>query len=332
MSISETITGTRLVFPCQGQVRAERFAVPAVAEGEVSVRSLLSLMSTGTENIILNGLYAAGSHWERLAKFPVYPGYSTIGVVTASRAEAFQPGDMVALRAPHASHNVLAPNPYFVPVPAGLDPRDTAWFGLAKIAFHGARAGGCALGSKVMVIGAGPIGQMVLRWAAAAGAAQITVIDPAADRLEMARRGGATHTVAEPIDAVVAAYAPGEKPEIVIDTTGNAQVFACALGIAADFGRVVVLGDTGFPGKQVLTSDVMRRGLTIVGAHDIHNNLTWNNHSISAHFFDLIQRARFPLSGLISHEFPGENAPDAYALVNARRAETMGVVFTWGEA
>jgi len=324
--------GTRVVFPTQGQVTTEQFEVPSPGEGEVAVRSLLSLMSTGTENIILNGLYAPGSHWERLAKFPVYPGYSTIGVVVESRTPAFQPGDTVALRAPHASHHVLAPNPYFVPVPAGLDTRDTVWFGLAKIAFHGTKAGGCGLGSKVMVIGAGPIGQMVVRWAAAAGAGQLTVVDPAVDRLEMARVGGATQTVAEPIDAVVAQTAPGDRPEIVIDTTGNAKVFACALGIAADFGRVVVLGDTGFPGQQALTADVMRRGLTIVGAHDIHNNAVWNNHTISAHFFDLIQRGRFPLSGLISHEFSGENAPEGYALVNTRRAETMGVVFTWGEA
>ena len=40
--------------------------------------------------------------------------------------------------------------------------------------------------------------------------------------------------------------------------------------MTADHGRLVLLGDTGTPELQHLTSDVIRRGLTIVGAHDRH--------------------------------------------------------------
>lgn len=326
--------GTRVLFVDHGQVATESFELAAPGPGEIAVRSLYSLMSTGTENIMLHKLYAPGSHWERYVNFPVYPGYSTVGVVTESNgAEGYEAGDMVAMRRPHASHHVFEPNMYTAPVPAGLDPRQAVWFALAKIAFHGARAGGCELGSRVMIIGAGPIGQMATRWVAAAGAGELTVVDPAGHRLELAVRGGATHTIAEPVDAVVARFEGKDelRPQIVIDTTGNAKVFAAALGIVARFGRVVVLGDTGFPGEQALTSDVIRRGVTIVGAHDIHNDATWNNITIARFFFNLIRRGRFDLEGMISHEFPGERAPEGYEVVNARRGETMGVLFQWGE-
>lgn len=333
MLIHEPVTGTRVMFPEHKKVVMEPFAVPQPGPGEVVVRSLFSLMSTGTENIAFNGLYAPGSHWERYVSFPYYPGYATIGaIIDAGDSAEWRAGDLVAMRRPHASHIVMKPDDYFIAVPPDIDLRDATWFAMAKIAFHGAKAAASSLGSNVMIIGAGPIGQMATRWIAATGPSRLTVVDPAADRLELARRGGATNTIAEPIDSILPQYEADEasRPEIVIDTTGNGRVFATALALVARFGRVVVLGDTGFTGEQTLTSDVIRRGITIVGAHDIHNNAVWNNKTIAKYFFELLQSGRFNMDGLISHEFPAEQAPDGYALVNTRRAETMGVLFNWG--
>ena len=55
----------------------------------------------------------------------------------------------------------------------------------------------------------------------------------------------------------------------IIDATGNATVLAQLLPIAAMRGRVVILGNTGFPSAQHLTDDVITRALHIVGAHDV---------------------------------------------------------------
>src|SRR5262249_46553362 len=62
----------------------------------------------------------------------------------------------------------------------------------AKIAFMGARAGGYRLGSRVLVVGAGPIGQMSVRWASAAGARAVIAADTERRRLALATAGGAT--------------------------------------------------------------------------------------------------------------------------------------------
>jgi len=92
---------------------------------------------------------------------------------------------------------------------------------------------------------------------------------------------------------------------------------------------VVILGDTGRPGQQFLTPDVITRGLTIVGAHDGHNTEQWNGQTITKLFFKLSAAGRFPLEGMNSHVFKPEQCEEAYGVANTSRASTMGIVFDW---
>jgi threonine dehydrogenase-like Zn-dependent dehydrogenase len=216
----------------------------------------------------------------------------------------------VAFRAPHRSHAVENAAECY-PIPDGVSFEQAVWFALAKITFHGARAAGYSLGDSVLVVGTGPIGQMSIRWAGAAGCAQIIAVDAAEHRLPLAKAGG------------------GKLPRVVIDSTGNAAVFTAVLGLAADFGKIVIMGDTGTPARQALTSDVITRGLSIVGAHDVHNTAEWNVATITALFFELIASGRFPMAGLTSHVFTPENAAEAYVTANRDRATTMGLIFDW---
>jgi len=231
----------------------------------------------------------------------------------------------------HRSSAVLA-EAECVRVPETLASEEAAWFALGKIAFHGARAAAYTLGDTVLIIGAGPIGQMSLRWALASGAADVVVVDSVPDRMPIARAGGATATIVAGIDkareAVLQACG-GQLPRVVIDSTGNAAVFAAALGLAASFGRVVLLGDTGQPARQCISSDVLARGLTIVGAHDVHNTPEWNNATISALFFRLAASGRISLEGLTSHRFKPEHCREAYETANRDRSKTMGILFDW---
>ena len=322
----------RLVFPAGRQVSFEGFTLPALGPGQVRVRAVCSLMSTGTENIVFNRLFAPDTHWDKWVVYPFFPGYSLIGVIEAVGADVtgFAIGETVAVRGSHASHHVIDASLVYH-MPQGLPPEQAAWFSLAKIGFVGARAAEYRMGDDILVIGAGPIGQMAVRWARALGCRRVAVVDPVAGRLALATAGGATATISEPIaqagPAVRAALPDG--PRVVVDSTGNAAVFAAALGLVADRGRVVLLGDTGSPGDQRLTSDVITRGITVVGAHDLHVDARWNNTTILAFFFELLAQGRFPLDGLVTHPFPPDRAADAYALANARRGETMGIVFDW---
>lgn len=333
MAAMSNISSRRLVFNGKQQVQIESCELPAPGPGEVLVRCQRSLMSTGTENIVFNRLFDPGTHWDNWVKYPFYPGYAAAGIIdaTGEGVSSLRPGDRVVCRAGHGAHAVLgAPDCY--PVPEGISPDSAVWFALAKIAFHGAVAAGYRLGDSALVIGAGPIGQMSLRWARASGARAVIVVDPVPDRREISLAGGASAYFSVPAnearDAVIAAN--GDKlPEIVIDSTGHPAAFSAALGLAASGGKVILLGDTGQPGKQALTGDVITKGLSVVGAHDARPIPGWDQASITAFFFRLALDGRFSIEGLNSHVFSPDQCEEAYATANRDRAKTMGILFRW---
>ncbi len=323
----------RLQFPRPGCVEIEEFTAEVPQPGRVAIRTHYSLMSTGTELTVFNGSFEAGTHWEAYARFPFRPGYSAVGVVVArgDGVLGLNVGDRVAFRAPHTSYHVTSPAKC-TRVPEGIDLADAVWFALAKIAYVGAQVARHAAGDSVVVMGAGPVGQMSIRWASASGAKPIVAVARSAGRLELARRGGATD-VAQ-VDVTTAAEVVTEKlggvqPDVVIDTTGNPDVLPAALRLVRDRGRVVVLGDTGMPSKQHLTSDLVVRGVEIVGAHDSHAPAGDPESVINELFFDLVLKGTFSLDGLNTHTLLPSDCVAAYEFARDRRPETIGIVFDW---
>jgi len=324
---------TYIIFQGKQQVVLESRARPEPDTGQVLIKAHKSLMSTGTENIVFNRLFDEGTHWDRWVKYPFYPGYALAGEVEAigENVTKVRVGDRVAVRAGHGSHAMVSEAACY-PIPESLSYEEAVWFALAKIAFIGAKAAAYRLGDKVLLIGAGPIGQMSLRWAKASGAETVILVDPLAEREAVSLSGGAAAYIMAGLDSAedaIKSAGGGEVPGIIIDSTGNATVFASALHLAPRHGRVVVLGDTGSPGKQVLTGDVIIKGLTIVGAHDGHQFPGWAEADIIRLFFELVTSGRFPLAGLNTHTFEPEACVDAYVTANRERAKTMGILFDW---
>jgi 2-desacetyl-2-hydroxyethyl bacteriochlorophyllide A dehydrogenase len=331
--VKTSVASNRVRFTGKQAVSLEAFDLQPPAPGEVVVRTRFSLMSTGTENIIFNRLFEPGTHWDAWVKYPFYPGYAALGTVESVGSGVTDPheGQRVVVRRGHASRHVLLARDCY-PVPDSLDSRSAAWFALAKIAFMGARAAQYSLGDSVLIIGAGPVGQMSVRWARAAGLRVIVAVDRFEGRLDLAARGGATAVVGKAIHEAerdIRAANGGNLTRVVIDGTGNQDVFSAALKMAADHGRVVVLGDTGTPSGQHLTPDLITRGLTVGGAHDGHVDAQWSESAITRLFFDLAVSGRFDLEGLISHTFAPDDCIKAYETANTRREETMGILFDW---
>lgn len=328
----------RIVFPFRDKVDLEETRPTPVGAGVVRIRTTHSLISAGTEGIALHELFDQDSHWAAFVRYPFHPGYSAVGVIEEIGPDVtgFAMGDRVAARLGHASEHVVDAT-VCTRVPDDVDPSDATWFGLAKIALMGAQAAGYEIGDAVAVIGAGPVGQMSLRWARAAGATDVVVVDTVEARLKTALRGGATAIVSAPADEAledILAACEGRRPRVVIDSTGNAAVFAAALSVVADRGRVVLLGDTGSPASQHLTPDVIVRGLSIVGAHDSHSMTShdWDHdRRLHEHFFHLVRTGRFPLDGLVTHAFSPRDCAAAYETATRRGTDALGVVFDWLE-
>jgi 2-desacetyl-2-hydroxyethyl bacteriochlorophyllide A dehydrogenase len=322
----------RVVFMDKGCVDLETFVPADPGPQEVTVRTEYSLVSAGTETRCLRGDFAAGTHWDQWVKYPFRPGYSAVGTIerTGREVTRFRPGDRVAVRRGHASAHVVSQEGC-TPLPDGLSADVAVWFALAKIALIGVRAASVALGDSVAVIGAGPIGQMTTRWAAAAGVAFLAVIDPRTDRLPLAREGGADLTLACGADEAADEVAKvlGRLPETVIDTTGNPRVFGAALRLAAPRGRVVLLGDVGDPSEQHLTSDVIIKGLSVIGAHDCHAEAPWSPERMSQLFFHHVLNGRIDMSGMNTHRFRPEQAKEAYAATGSPDEAAMGILIAW---
>src|SRR5277367_4719535 len=137
MTISTRTGAARLVFPSKQQVILEPFDPGKPGKDQVLIRTHLSLMSTGTENIVFNRLFDPGTHWDQWVKYPFYPGYGSVGVIEAvgEGVEHLRRGQRVAFRAPHRSQAVEEAANCF-PIPDGVSFEQAVWFALAKITFH----------------------------------------------------------------------------------------------------------------------------------------------------------------------------------------------------
>src|SRR5262245_58774643 len=116
----------RLLFTEKQRVELESCALEPPATGQVLARTAYSLMSTGTENIVFNRDFEAGTLFEAWAgRYPFEPGYLAAGVIEELGAgvRGFAPGDPVFLRRPHASHHTVDAERCTL-LPRDLDLRD----------------------------------------------------------------------------------------------------------------------------------------------------------------------------------------------------------------
>src|SRR4051794_15837251 len=104
----------------QVQVVDEDAPPPPPAPGEIAVHTTRTLISTGTEGIVLGRKFSPGTHYDNWVKYPFRPGYSHVGRVIAvgEGVDEFRAGDRVATRGPHASH-VIVKAAHAVRIPDG---------------------------------------------------------------------------------------------------------------------------------------------------------------------------------------------------------------------
>jgi predicted dehydrogenase/threonine dehydrogenase-like Zn-dependent dehydrogenase len=252
---------------------------PVCRPGGVLVRSLYSLISTGTELMkvseasmsmvgmararpdqvkkVIDQVQQQGlvtTYKKVMNKLDSYTplGYSLCGVVTevGKGAEEFTVGQLVACagneQALHAEYNWVPVN-LCAAVPAGVAPEHAAFATVASIAMHGVRRAEVQLGETAAVIGLGLIGQLVVRLLVAAGV-QAIGIDPVAERCRLAEKAGAV--LAGPpddLDAVLGELSritSGRGADHVFLSAGgstNGPVEA-AVKLARDRARVVDIG------------------------------------------------------------------------------------------
>jgi 2-desacetyl-2-hydroxyethyl bacteriochlorophyllide A dehydrogenase len=333
------MTGHRVVWTQQGIAEVEEFEMPKPSEGQLLLRTRVSLVSPGTERAFFLGLPNATS------RYPQYPGYSNVGEVvevgsplsTQHSALTFQVGDRVACGSRHASH-VVVNAADCLHVPEGAPDEEAVFFNLAAIAMQGVRKARVELGEPVAVIGAGLIGLLAMQLAKLNGALPAISVDKDERRLEFARQAGADVALVADDNAASAVreLSGSDGASVVIEATGFPAAILQAFALAKTFGRVILLGSTRGETESVnFYRDVHKKGLTIIGAHAAMRPRQessagwWTTKDDQRVALKLLAMKRLAIQPLITHRFAWQESPQAYALLKEWNLNALGMVLNW---
>lgn len=343
--------------PRTGALRVADVPVPQVRRDTVLVRNAASVVSAGTERLVielagksllgkararpdlvreaLNKVRRDGLRttiregFLRLDRpFPL--GYSCAGLVadTGAGVTGARPGDRVACTgadwALHAEM-VVVPEQQCVPLPAGVSWEAGAFAMLGGIALHGIRRSGAGAGNVVAVIGLGLLGQLTVQLLKGLGC-RVLGQDIAPARAALARDLGAdaAATSADEAQADAGRLSGGAGADAVIitaATTSNGPV-ELAAELARSGGTVVMVGVTGM---DIPRRPYWQKELSLLLSRSA---LPQDN----ADFVAALGRGSVRVEPLITHRFPIERAGEAYALIRGRvREPHLGVVLVYPE-
>jgi L-iditol 2-dehydrogenase len=119
------------------------------------------------------------------------------------------------------------------------------------------RKAGVSPGDRVLITGAGPIGLLSQQCALAFGATEVTITDVSEDRLELARRTGATRALraGEPLD----------EADALIECSGHPAALAAGLAALRPAGTAVVVGMGPEEEARVPLSLIQNREIWLTG-------------------------------------------------------------------
>jgi threonine dehydrogenase-like Zn-dependent dehydrogenase len=173
------------------------------------------------------------------------------------------------------------------------------------VGFHAAARGRVAPEDSVAVFGCGGVGLGVVAAAHGYGAKTIGV-DVSDEKLSLARKAGADHTVntrIQPLHETLLEITNGLGPDIVIEAVGSPQMFRTAVEEVAFTGRVVYIGYA----KELVTYETrlfVQKELDILGSR---NALPEDFHRV----IRMLEEHRFPVEDALSSVVSIEGAPGA---------------------
>ena len=206
-----------------------------------------------------------------------------------------------------------------LPLSPDLDLATAALIEPASVAWHAVSRAGEIRGKRVLVVGAGPIGALVVAVLVRAGAAEIIVTDVHPRPLRIAGELGATAThLASDTDVVASLDA-----DVAIDSSGSVPGVASAVRGLRRRGHLVLLGllpagQQPFPVSQVIT-----RELTVAGSFRFHGEMQ--------PVVDALTDGSLQVRPVASHSFPLDRAAEAFA-VAADAAASGKVLITFQQS
>lgn len=189
------------------------------------------------------------------------------------------------------------------------------------VAVHAIRRAGDISGMKIVVLGAGPIGNLVAQTAKGLGAAEVMITDISDFRLKKAAECGIDHCVntkAENLgEAIAKTYGP-DKADVIYDCAGNNVTMGQAIQYARKGSMIILVA---------VFASMASIDLAVANDHelDINSSMMYRREDyVTA--IELVQSGKVKLQPLVSKSFPFKQFSDAYQYIEENRESTMKVI------
>lgn len=315
-----------LMVTAKGIVEMLESELPELGPHDVLVKVKKSMVSPGTERAFILNLE------NTTANYPFKSGYAACSVVceTGEKVTRLKVGDRVTcFGTAHQTYDIQ-PESKLAVVPDGVSDEEAVFGALGIICMQGVRKARLELGESCAVIGMGPIGQVALQIAKAAGAYPAIGVDKVQNRLNLAEVCGADETYLS--DEAI----PDHTVNAIIESTGFPGGLKSAFHMAAPGGRIILLGSTRGDCQINVYQDIHKNGISLIGAHanavpkEDRSPGRWTAFEDITTFLALIEQKKLNLLPLISTRCSHKDIIQLYQeKILTWDNEVMGAVVNW---
>ena len=207
-----------------------------------------------------------------------------------------------------------------IKLPEGMDYDSGAMVEPVAVGAHAVGRLGSVDGKKVLILGAGPIGNLAAQVAAGRGAAAVAISDLSDFRLGVAGECGIPFTINPAKEDMAAAIEKAFGPDgadAILECVGAEETVGQAISLARKGTDIVIVGVFGET-PRVDIGLVQDKELRLIGtlmykAEDYRTAI------------ELIQSGKVRLKPLMTKHFPFAQYPEAYLFIEKNRERTMKV-------
>ena len=202
-------------------------------------------------------------------------------------------------------------------IPDTMTLDDAALVEPACVAYHGAKRGSIKQGETVLIMGAGPIGVFCMQSCLALGAGKVYIADLDEERLELAKKLGATATINVGKQSIKDIE---DKIDVFYDCVGEKGfVLNNILEVAKRGSRIVVIGvlQNGYNIPKL--PDFVQHELALFGT-------TMYVPADYREMLELMGKRAIVTDGMISHRFTLEEVPAVLDMLDQRKEKTFKIL------
>lgn len=188
------------------------------------------------------------------------------------------------------------------------------------IGVYAVKKSGGVKGLKIGIIGFGPIGMSVMLAAKAQGVDSVYATDKIHERLEIAKKEGASYTGNPLKEDIVGNILKKEKPglDVVFECCGQQEALDQAVDILKPGGKLVVIGIPEFERWSMNVETTRRREISL---QFIRRQVNCVESAL-----DMMKSGLINVDNMISHRFPFDNTKEAFDLVSDYKDGAMKVM------